>query len=123
MRRLSTLQPVEVGVAGLLVLVFLLVEGSPEGAGRVVRRCRGSVAVGDSRGAVVVCGVAAAVARLLVLQTSNISQLSEQISSDVRPCLSPCDSRMSCRRHRLRRGLRSQTPELRSCRMLAGSSK
>ena len=78
-----TLQPVEVGVAGLLVLVFLLVEGSPEGAGRVVRRCRGSVAVGDSRGAVVVCGVAAAVARLLVLQTSNISQLSEQIRSDL----------------------------------------
>ena len=77
------LQPVEVGVAGLLVLVFLLVEGSPEGAGRVVRRCRGSVAVGDSRGAVVVCGGAAAVARLLVLQTSaksNISRLSDQMS-------------------------------------------
>ena len=35
-RRLSTLQPVEVGVAGFLVLVFLLVESSPEGAGRVV---------------------------------------------------------------------------------------
>ena len=35
-RRLSTLQPVEVGVAGLLVLVFLLVEGSPEGARWVV---------------------------------------------------------------------------------------
>ena len=32
----STLQPVEVGVAGFLVLVFLLVESSPEGAGRVV---------------------------------------------------------------------------------------
>ena len=81
-RRLSTLQPVEVGVAGLLVLVFLLVEGSPEGAGRVVRRSRGSVAVGYSRGPVVVCGVAAAVARLLVLQTSaksNMSQLSKQI--------------------------------------------
>ena len=34
--QLYTLQPVEVGVAGLLVLVFLLVESSPEGAGWVV---------------------------------------------------------------------------------------
>ena len=31
-----TLQPVEVRVAGLLVLVFLLVESPPEGAGWVV---------------------------------------------------------------------------------------
>ena len=39
------------------------------------------------------------------------------------PCLSPCDCRMSCRRHRLRQGRSSQRPEPRSCRMLAGSSK
>ena len=32
----TALQPVEVGVAGFLVLVFLLVESSPEGAGWVV---------------------------------------------------------------------------------------
>ena len=38
------------------------------------------------------------------------------------PYLSPCDCRMFCHRHKLRRGHRSQTPELRSCRMLAGSS-
>ena len=77
------LQPVEVGVAGLLVLVFLLVEGSPEGAGRVVGRCRGSVAVRDGGGTIVVCWVAAAVTRLLVLQTSpsNISELSSDLPS------------------------------------------
>ena len=39
------------------------------------------------------------------------------------PYLSPCDCRMFCHRHKLRRGHRSQTPELRSCRMLAGSSE
>ena len=81
-RRLSTLQPVEVGVAGLLVLVFLLVEGSPEGAGRVVGRCRGSVAVRDGGGTIVVCWVAAAVTRLLVLQTSLSKMDSELSSSD-----------------------------------------
>ena len=117
------LQPVEVGVAGLLVLVFLLVEGSPEGAGRVVGRCWSSVAVRDGGGTIVVCWIAAAVTRLLVLQTSssNISWLVRSVLSP--PCLSPCDCRMSCRRHRLRQGRSSQRPEHRSCRMLAGSSK
>ena len=117
------LQPVEVGVAGLLVLVFLLVEGSPEGAGRVVGRCWGSVAVRDGGGTIVVCWVAAAVTRLLVLQTSssNISWLVRSVLSP--PCLSPCDCRMFYRRHRLRQGRSSQRPEHRSCRMLAGSSK
>ena len=73
----TALQPVEVWVAGLLVLVFLLVESSPEGAGWVVWRCRGSVAIGDRGWTIVIGGVAAAVTRLLVLQTilSNISGL------------------------------------------------
>ena len=78
------LVPVEVRVARLLVLLLLLgMEGSPVGARGVVGGSWWSVVIGDSRRTIVVCWVAAAVTRLLVLQTSNISQLSEQIRSDL----------------------------------------
>ena len=121
------LQPVEVRVARLLVLLLLLgVECPPVGAGRVVGGCRGPVAVGDGGWSVLVCWVATAVTRLVLQYIGNIpSSLHIMLS----PSPSPCEVRMFCHRHTRRTGLRSLTrghrsltQGHRSCHM-AGSSK
>ena len=114
------LVPVEVRVARLLVFLLLLgVEGPPVGAGGVVGGGGGSVAVGDRRRSVVICGVAGAVTRLLVL---NMTLQTVSHQPHHLPSPSPCEARRFCRRRRLRKVLRSLRLGLHSCRM-AGSSE